>query len=106
MQAFKLMRKKDYSFHSLFINRGRGYKIGKWLTAGYYPTKKFASRKGWHCCLKPIAPHLKMKLANGEKRVWVKVEIKDWKEYIVPESHGGKWIIAKKMKIIGESNGI
>lgn len=100
--AFKLMRKKDNTFHSLFINRNVGYKIGKWLKAQCYPSKKFAVREGWHCCYRPIAPHLKMKLANGEERVWVKVEVKKWEICKRPESQGGNWIIAKQMKILGE----
>ena len=46
------------------------------------------------------APHLKMELANGEKRVWVKCEVKDYETYNRPESQGGKWILAQRMKVI------
>jgi len=38
--------------------------------------------------------------ADGEKRIWVKVEIEDYSEYDRPESQGGKWILANKMKIL------
>lgn len=94
------MRYKDGLFHSLFIQKKEGHKKGKWMKADCFPTKKFATRKGWHCCPIPFAPHLKMKLANGEKRIWVEVKIKNWKKYKVPESHGGTWLLAQEMKII------
>ena len=41
------------------------------MQAECYPTKGFAIRKGWHCCFEKNAPHVKMKLSNGEQRVWV-----------------------------------
>lgn len=66
------------------------------------PTKGFAVRCGWHCCFTPYAPHLSMRLANGEQRVWVECEIEDWDTYNRPESQGGSWILAQKMKIIRE----
>ena len=43
-----------------------------WLDAEEHPTKGFAFRKGFHCTLKPIAPHLSTK-----NRCWVEVEIED-----------------------------
>lgn len=42
------------------------------------------------------------KLANGEQRVWVECEVEDWTSYNRPESQGGSWILAQKMKIIRE----
>jgi len=48
------------------------------------------------------APHLKMKLASGEQRVWVQAEVEDWETYNRPESQGGAWILAQRMKIIQE----
>lgn len=48
------------------------------------------------------APHLKMHLASGERRGWVQVEVEDWKTYDRPESQGGAWILAQRMKIVKE----
>ena len=50
----------------------------------------------------PFAPHLSMRLASGEQRVWVECEIEDWTTYNRPESQGGNWILAQKMKIVRE----
>lgn len=103
MKAYKLMRKKkDGKIYPLFINKTIPTPIGEWLQAECHPTKGFAVRKGWHCCFTPFAPHLKMELANGEKRVWVEVEVEDWNKYDRPESQGGAWILAQKMKIVRE----
>jgi len=101
MTVFKLMRKKNENFYPLFINRKMECKLGKWIDAECFPTKGFSIRKGWHCCFYPIAPHLKTELSNGEKRVWVFAEIDDWETYDRPESQGGTWILAQKIKIIG-----
>ena len=43
-----------------------------------------------------------MKLASGEERVWVECEIEDWTTYDRPESQGGKWILAQRMKLLRE----
>ena len=101
MIAYKLMRvKKDGGIYPLFINKTIPTPIGVWLKAECCPTKGFAVRQGWHCCFEMNAPHLKMELANGEKRVWVKCEVKDYETYNRPESQGGKWILAQRMKVI------
>ena len=101
MRAYKLLRiKKDGKLYPLFINKKNSAPIGEWLEAECYPTKGFAVRKGWHCCFKPIAPHLKMELASGEKRVWVECEVEDWESYDRPESQGCAWILAQRMKLI------
>ena len=101
MKAYKLLRmKKDGKLYPLFINKTVATPIGEWLQAECYPTKGFAVRTGWHCCFKPIAPHLKMQLANGEKRVWVECEVEDWESYDRPILQGGAWILAQRMKII------
>lgn len=100
MKAYKLLRVlKDGSLHPLFINKKKPTPIGVWMDAECHPTKGFAVRQGWHCCFKPIAPHLKETLASGEKRVWCEVEVEDWKSYNRPESQGGEWILAQRMKI-------
>lgn len=101
MIAYKLVRKlKDGSLSPLFINKKSRIPIGVWLYAEEHPTKGFAIRKGWHCTLKPIAPHLSMK-----NRVQVVVEIEDTELYDRPESQGGAWVLAQRMKIIRELNG-
>lgn len=101
MKAYKLLRvDKNGKLHPLFINRKVETPIGKWMEAECHPTKGFAVRKGWHCCFHPIAPHLKMQLLNGEKRVWAECEVEDWESYHRPESQGGSWILAQKMKIV------
>lgn len=43
-----------------------------------------------------------MKLSSGEERVWVECEVENWESYDRPESQGGAWILAQRMKIIRE----
>lgn len=101
MKAYKLLRmKKDGKLYPLFINKTVSTPIGEWMPAECHPTNGFAIRKGWHCCFKPIAPHLKQKLANGEQRIWVECEVEDFYSYDRPESQGGAWILAQQMKIV------
>jgi len=98
MIAYKLVRKmKDGSYASLFINKKSRIPVGEWLDAEEHKTKGFAVRKGWHCTLKPYAPHL-----SEKGRVWVEVEIDDTELYDRPESQGGTWVLAQKMKVVGE----
>ena len=101
MKAYKLMRmKKDGKVYPLFIDKTTPTKFGEWLPAECHPTKGFAVRQGWHCCFTPYAPHLKETLSNGEQRVWVEVEVEDYHTYDRPESQGGAWILANRMKAI------
>ena len=103
MKAYKLLRKlKDGNLYPLFIHKTVSTPFNEWMQAECYPTKGFAVRQGWHCCFKPIAPHLSMQLANGEKRVWVECEVEDWESYNRPESQGGSWILAQRMTIVRE----
>lgn len=103
MVAYKLIRKlKDGKNYPLFIGKTREYEFGKWLEAECIPTKGFAIRPGFHCCFIPNAPHLKLHLSNGEQRVWVRVEVEDWEKYSRPESQGGSWILAQRMRILEE----
>jgi hypothetical protein len=96
MIAYKLIRKlKDGSLSPLFINKKSRIPIGIWLEAESHPTKGFSIRKGWHCTLLPIAPHLSIK-----NRVWIEVEIEDTELYNRPVSQGGTWVLAQKMKVI------
>lgn len=99
--AYKLLRLgKDGNIYPLFISRNTPTPVGVWLEAECHPTKGFAVRKGWHCCFKPVAPHLKEVLASGERRVWCEVEVEDFSAYDRPESQGGAWILAQRMRII------
>lgn len=96
MEAYKLFRKmKDGSIAPLFINKKQRLDLGIWYQSECHPTKGFAVRQGWHCTSKPVAPHL-----SEKGRVWYKVEIEDVKEFQRPESQGGLWYIADKMKVI------
>lgn len=98
MIAYKLVRKmKDGSLSPLFINKKNRMPVGVWMDAESHPTKGFAVRQGWHCTLQPKAPHL-----SEKGRLWVKVEIEDTELYDRPESQGGTWVLAQKMKIIKE----
>lgn len=100
MRAYKLLRvKKDGNLYPLFINKQQPTPIGVWMNAECHPTKGFAVRKGWHCCFQMNAPHLKHRLANGEQRIWVECEVEDFSTYNRPESQGGAWILAQRMKI-------
>ena len=100
MKVYKLLRIKNEKLYPLFINRKQETIIGEWMQAECYPTKGFAIRKGWHCCYQPIAPHLKIKLANGEQRVWVECEAEECTEYKRSEKYGGNWVLANKIKLI------
>ena len=98
MIGYKLITKrKDGTLGPLFINRKQRIPLGEWLPAGDHPTKGFAHRPGWHVMAKPVAPHL-----SKTGRVWVKVEIADYKEIIRPDAQGGVWYLANKMKVLKE----
>jgi hypothetical protein len=98
LKAYKLIRKlKDGTLSPLFINKKSRIPFDVWLEAEAHPTKGFAFRKGWHCTLKPEAPHL-----SNKDRVWVEVEVEDFEYFTRPESQGGTWVLAQKMKVIRE----
>jgi hypothetical protein len=99
--AYKLFRElKSGELTSLFINKKKVLPINEWMESKPYPTKGFAFRPGWHCTAQPVAPHLKMKLANGEVRIWKKVLMEDFTEEHRPENQGGLWYLANKIKIL------
>lgn len=99
--AYKLFRElKSGEITSLFINKSRKLPYDKWMESDKIPTKGFAVREGWHCTEEPNAPHLKMDLKSGEKRIWKMVMIEDYTEFKRPESQGGMWYLAKRMKIL------
>ena len=81
----------------MFINRRQVVTIGEWLQAEEHLTVGYAFRPGWHCCIKPSAPHL-----SGNGRVWMKVEVDDWKIFDRPSHQGGQWVLAQKMKVLEE----
>lgn len=96
MIAYKLFRKlKSGEITSLFINKTRRLPYDEWMKAEEYPTNGYAFRPFWHCTAEPVAPHLSLK-----DRVWLRVEMVDYEEFKRPESQGGKWFLAKKIKIL------
>ena len=91
MIAYKLMRKMKDGYAPLFINKKQRLHNGLTYPALFHPTKGFAERMGWHCTLKPEAPHLKEDIDN---RVWVEVWLEgDIEFYDRPESQGGTWVL-------------
>ena len=103
MKAYKLVRKRrDGTLSPLFIDRKSTLWIGKLNMAEAHRPNGFAYRPGWHCSSLPHAPHLKMNLASGEKRVWCEVEIFEYATEVRPESQGGMWYLAKWMKVVRE----
>jgi len=96
MLAYKLFRQlKSGEITSLFINNTRRLPLNEWLNAECYPTKGFSVRPYWHCTEKPEAPHL-----TNKGRIWFKIDMEDFEVFERPVSQGGKWFLAKKIKII------
>ena len=96
IKAYKLVRvRKDGTLGPLFIDKGLDYVLNKWLTAKAVKTTGFAFRPGFHCCAEPSAPHLTKK-----DRVWCEVLVSGVTKHKRPESQGGLWYTAKKMKIV------
>lgn len=94
--AYKLCRiKKNGQITSLFINKTENLIFNKWLKAKCYPTKGFKIRPFWHCTSNPIAPHLSIK-----NRVWIKVQMKNFKKFQRPENQGGLWFLAEHIKLL------
>ena len=99
MEAFKLFRlRKDGTLGPLFINARLRVPMGVWLDAGCHPTKGYAVRRGWHCTLAPVAPHLSSGPQSG--RVWCRCEVEDYQRYARPESQGGTWLLAERIRIL------
>ena len=96
MIAYKLLRvRRDKSLGPLFINCRQRIPIGIWLDAEPHRKKGFAFRPGWHCTALPVAPHLSIK-----GRAWYKVEVEEYAKYARPESQGGTWLLAGKMRVL------
>lgn len=99
MKAYKLVRQlKDGNLYPLFIDKRTPIEFGVWKQAECFPTKGFAVRKGYHTTVRPLAPHLAMELANGEKRVWVECEVEDYTFFERPKKQGGTWCLAQRIK--------
>lgn len=100
MIVYKLFRKlKSGEITSLFINKTERLEKNKWLEANSHPTKGYKLRPFWHCTEKPHAPHLTTK-----GRVWLRVEIEDYEVFDRPEHQGGKWFLAKRMRILDDDD--
>lgn len=96
MIAYKLCRlKKNGEITPLFINKKKNLPLNVWLEAESHPTKGYKLRPYWHCCSKPVAPHL-----SEKGRVWVKLEIKNYEEFKRPNNQGGMWYLANEIKIL------
>ena len=96
MIAYKLCRQlKNGDITSLFIDKKKRMVFNKWMQSESHPTKNFKLRPFWHCTENPIAPHL-----SKRDRVWIKIEIEDFTEYLRPESQGGKWFLANRIKLL------
>lgn len=96
IKAYKLFRlRKNGTLGPLFINKKQVLPLNEWMTAEDHPTKGYAHRPGWHCLMNKEAPHLTTK-----GRVWALVVITESKEIERPESQGGSWYLANKMKIV------
>lgn len=94
--SYKLFRQlKSGEITSLFINKTERLQKGVWLEAREFPTKGFKFRPFWHCTEKPEAPHL-----SEKGRVWLKVEMRDFEVFERPEHQGGRWFLAKQIKIV------
>ena len=96
MIGYKLFRvRKNGTLGSLFIGRKAIVPVGVWLDAQSHRTKGYAFRPGWHITHEPYAPHLSIR-----DRTWYKVSFDDYQEIKRPESQGGVWYVAQKMKVL------
>lgn len=107
----KVRLMKDGSLRPLFIDKRSEFRIGEWTRAGFHPTNGFAPRSlgtdentgkqigAFHCCFKPLAPHLADELKSGETRVWVECQARGKNAtYDRPESQGGTWCLYEWIK--------
>lgn len=103
MIAYKLLRrrKKTGTLGPLFIDKKLVVPIGEWLNAECHPTKGFQVRPGFHVLARIHAPHLMRKDGTlAPDRVWARVEIEGFQEFHRPESQGGKWFLAERMRVL------
>ena len=105
MTAYKLLRKRrDGTLGSLFVGRAAVLRTGETYRARKdLPHPGLATRPGFHCTANPDAPHIKLRLKNGETRVWCEVRIpSDSAQHVRPRSQGGLWFTARSMTIVRE----
>ena len=103
LKAFKLLRlRADGTLGPLFVGRGLVLRVGETCSArADLPHPGLAHRPGFHCTAEPRAPHIKLRLKNGERRVWCEVRLTGWvTPHMRPECQGGLWYTAEKMKIV------
>jgi len=100
MKAWKLFRlKANGQVTPLFANFKEELPIGVWMDAVLHTTKDLMPRKGWHCVLKPSAPHL-----SEKGRIWLVVEIEDYERHVRNKHQGEAWYVAQRMKIVTSRN--
>lgn len=102
MKAWKLLRlRKDGTLGPLFVGRSQVIPVGARCQARHdLPHPGLAHRPGFHCTLARSAPHIKLRLKNGERRVWCRVTVLGITgTYKRPECQGGTWITADRMRI-------
>lgn len=103
MIGYKLLRrrKRDGTLGLLFINKKMVIPVGEWLQAESHPTRGFAVRPGFHVLARQHAPHLMRKDGTlSPDQVRMKVEIEGFQEFHRPESQGGKWYLAERMRVM------
>ena len=96
VKGYKLFRvRKDGTIGPLFINQRQRINVGEWMDAEDHPTKGYAHRPGWHATLEPVAPHL---CERG--RVWCEVRMTGIRRFKRPQSQGGTWVLANRLKVV------
>jgi len=96
IKGYKLFRlRKDGTIGPLFINASQRIEVGKWYEAEDHPTPGYQRRPGWHATLKPVAPHL-----CERNRVWCEVRLTGCSRFNRPQSQGGTWVLARKIKVV------
>ena len=102
MIAYKLLRvRADGSLGPLFINKRQRIMPKVTMEAEAHRTPGYQFRPGWHCCQFPSAPHLTMK-----GRQWWSVDIYDFEVLERPAVQGGRWYLAKQMRVIAPATRI
>jgi hypothetical protein len=97
--GYKLFKvRKSGTIGSLFIDTRRIIPLNEWLRAEPKRKNGFSFRPGWHVCLTPHAPHLKT-----DGRMWFDIEFDDYDVIERPDNQGGKWAIAKWIKVLQQT---
>lgn len=100
-KVYKLFKiRKDGTLGPLFINPRLRVPVGEWMEAEDHPTKGFAHRPGWHCTFTPHAPHLSLTPKGGCRRVWAMCQAEGITTYNRPESQGGAWVLAQRLRVV------